>query len=218
MGFYAHHKIEIIKTILLRSTNIWMKEKIKQQLEKLMQTDKESSLIRRIQRCGDRQAAEELISIHYREIYAFVFRQTGDMETAMDVTQEVFLAVLQSIHRYDPKQAGFRTWMYRIASHKLTDVFRSAEYRFCRDAVPLDGLSLPEDADLEERWLEAEQLGAIQKWITEQQDDAQNILRLRFYGEKNFREIAEILKLPEGTVKTKYYTAIRFLRKEAREP
>ena len=218
MGFYAHHKIEMIKTILLRSTNIWMKEKIKQQLEKLMQTDKESSLIRRIQRCGDRQAAEELISIHYREIYAFVFRQTGDMETAMDVTQEVFLAVLQSIHRYDQKQAGFRTWMYRIASHKLADVFRSAESRFYRNAVPLDGLSLPEDADLEEKWLETEQLGAIQQWIAGLPDEAQSILRLRFYGEKSFREIAEILKLPEGTVKTKYYTAIRFLRKEARKP
>lgn len=183
-----------------------------------MQTEQESYLIRRIQRHGDRQAAEELISIHYREIYAFVFRQTGDMETAMDVTQEVFLAVLQSIHRYDPKRAGFRTWMYRIASHKLTDVFRSPKYRFRQNAVPLDGLSLPEDADLEEQWLEAEQLSAIQRLITELPDEAQSILRLRFYGEKNFREIAEILKLPEGTVKTKYYTAIRILRKEARKP
>lgn len=183
-----------------------------------MQTEQEFALIRRIQRHGDRQAAEEPISIHYREIYAFVFRQTGDLETAMDVTQEVFLAVLQSIHRYDPKRAGFRTWMYRIASHKLTDVFRSAEYRFRQNAVPLDSLSLPEDAALEEQWLEAEQFGAIQQLITGLPEETQSILRLRFYGEKNFREIAEILKLPEGTVKTKYYTAIRFLRKEAQRP
>ena len=183
-----------------------------------MQSEKESTLIKRIQRQGDRQAAEALISIYYREIYAFVFRQTGDMETAMDVTQEVFLAVLQSIHRYDPKQAGFRTWMYRIASHKLADLFRSAEYRFRRNTVPLDTLELPGDADPEEQWLEAEELGAIQQLITELPEEAQSILRLRFYGEKSFREIAEILKLPEGTVKTKYYTAIRFLRKEAQLP
>ena len=47
-------------------------------------------------------------------------------------------------------------------------------------------------------------LSAMQRFITELPDEAQSILRLRFYGEKSFREIAEILKLPEGTVKTKY--------------
>lgn len=182
-----------------------------------MQTEQESYLIRRIQRHGDRQAAEDLISIHYREIYAFVFRQTGDMETAMDVTQEVFLAVLQSIHRYDPKRAGFRTWMYRIASHKLTDLFRSPAYRLRQNAIPIEELSLPDDGSPEEQWLEAETLQKVRKDIAELPDELQSILRLRFYGEKNFREIAEILSLPEGTVKTRYYAAIRMLRKEAGE-
>ena len=182
-----------------------------------MQNEKEARLIRRIQRQGDRQAAEELISAHYREIYAFAFRQTGDMEAAMDLTQEVFLAVLQSIHRYDPKRAGFRTWLYRIASHKLADLFRSPEYQFRQKAVPLEELTLPGDGSPEEQWLEADQLRQLQLRITELPDEIQSILRLRFYGEKNFREIAEILSLPEGTVKTKYYAAIRTLRKEADE-
>ena len=182
-----------------------------------MQTEKESSLIRRIQHHGDRQAAEELISAHYREIYAFVFRQTGDLETAMDLTQEVFLAVLQSIHRYDPKRAGFRTWLYRIASHKLADLFRSPEYRFRQKTVPLEELMIPCDGSPEEQWLETEELQRLQQYIAELPDEIQSILRLRFYGEKNFREIAEILSLPEGTVKARYYAAIRTLRKEASE-
>ena len=182
-----------------------------------MRTEKENSLIKRIQRQGDRRAAEELISAHYREIYAYVFRQTGDLETAMDLTQEVFLAVLQSIHRYDPKKAGFRTWLYRIASNKLADLFRSPAYRFRQKTIPLEELTLPANGSPEEQWLDAEELRQLQRHIAELPDELQSILRLRFYGEKNFREIAEILSLPEGTVKTRYYAAIRTLRKEAGE-
>ena len=182
-----------------------------------MRTEKENSLIKRIQRQGDRRAAEELISAHYREIYAYVFRQTGDLETAMDLTQEVFLAVLQSIHRYDPKKAGFRTWLYRIASNKLADLFRSPAYRFRQKTIPLEELTLPANGSPEEQWLDAEELRQLQRHIAVLPDELQSILRLRFYGEKNFREIAEILSLPEGTVKTRYYAAIRTLRKEAGE-
>ena len=182
-----------------------------------MSIEKEDSLIKRVQRKGDRRAAEELISAHYREIYAFVYRQTGDLENAMDLTQEIFLAVLQSIQRYDPKLAGFRTWLYRIASHKLADQFRSAEYQFRQKLVPLEDLTVPDDGSPEERWMDAEELRQLQQHITELPDEIQSILRLRFYAEKSFREIAEILSLPEGTVKTKYYAAIRTLRKEAEE-
>ena len=182
-----------------------------------MSIDKEASLIKRIQRQGDRRAAEKLISSHYREIYAFVYRQTGDLENAMDLTQEIFLAVLQSIHRYDPKLAGFRTWLYRIAAHKLADLFRSPEYRFRQKILPLEDLTIPDDGSPEEQWLETETLRQVQQHLAELPDELQSILRLRFYGEKNFREIAEILSLPEGTVKTRYYAAIRTLRKEANE-
>ncbi len=182
-----------------------------------MSDKKEASLIKHIQRQGDRQAAEVLISAYYREIYAFAFRQTGNMDSAMDLTQEIFLAVLQSIQRYDPKQAGFRTWLYRIAAHKLSDLFRSPAYRLRQNAIPIEELSLPDDGSPEEQWLEAETLQKVRKDIAELPDELQSILRLRFYGEKNFREIAEILSLPEGTVKTRYYAAIRTLRKEAGE-
>ena len=58
-------------------------------------------------------------------------------------------------------------------------------------------------------------LRQLQLRIADLPDEIQSILRLRFYGEAGFRQIAEILALPEGTVKTKYYTTIRMLREEA---
>lgn len=79
-----------------------------------MQTD--NQLIRRIKKKQDKKAADELIRRYYREIYAFTYRQTGERELALDLTQEIFITVLQGIYAFDEKKAGFRTWAYRVAA------------------------------------------------------------------------------------------------------
>ena len=86
----------------------------------------ERKLIRNIKYRQDREAANELISHYYQEIFAYAFRQTGDQELAMDLTQEIFLSVLRGIGGFDERKAGFRTWLYRIASNRITDYYRSS--------------------------------------------------------------------------------------------
>ena len=83
--------------------------------------DGESGLIRRIQRYGSRKAADLLVRGYYEEIYVCVCRQVGNREDAMDLTQEIFIAALQSIGRYDSKKSAFRTWLHAIAAHKVID-------------------------------------------------------------------------------------------------
>ena len=84
-----------------------------------MQTD--NQLIRRIKKKQDKKAADELIRRYYREIYAFTYRQTGERELALDLTQEIFITVLQGIYALDEKKAGFLTWAYRVAANRVTD-------------------------------------------------------------------------------------------------
>lgn len=67
-----------------------------------MQTD--NQLIRRIKKKQDKKAADELIRRYYREIYAFTYRQTGERELALDLTQEIFITVLQGIYAFDAFQ------------------------------------------------------------------------------------------------------------------
>lgn len=69
--------------------------------------DQEVKWIRDTQRHGSRAAAEALISSYYDEIYRFAYRQTGNREDAMDLTQNIFLAVLWAIHSYNGKKATF---------------------------------------------------------------------------------------------------------------
>ena len=95
--------------------------------------EQEQKWIRDIQRRNSRQAAERLIDAYYDEIYRFACRQTGNKEDAMDLTQNIFLAVLRALPSYDRRKAGFRTWLYRIAVNKSVDTRR----RMGPETVPI---------------------------------------------------------------------------------
>ena len=160
--------------------------------------DQERKWIREVQRHRSQTAADHLIRAHYDEIYRFVYRQTGHMEDAMDLTQDIFLAVLRAIHTYDEGKAAFRTWLFRIAANKVIDARRRA---------PLE-----EDfaAQVADRLL----LDQIEAYVSALDAQTQAIFRLRLYGERTFPEIAAALEVPEPAVKAKYYRLMGRLRKE----
>lgn len=68
----------------------------------------ENRLIRRI-KLGSRKDTDKLVRGYYDEIFVYVFRQISDRETAMDLTQEIFISMLRTIHTFDRKKASFRT-------------------------------------------------------------------------------------------------------------
>ena len=93
----------------------------------------EQKLIKRIKKKQDKEAANALILYYYKEIYAYVYRQTGNEELAKDLTQDIFIQILQKITMFDHKKASFRTWMYRIIeSHRIRYVIIiEARYIVC---------------------------------------------------------------------------------------
>lgn len=178
-----------------------------------MDTRQEHKLIRRVQRYSDRVAADELVRFYYREIYAFAYKQTGNIDLAMDLTQETFIAVLQSIVYYDAGKAGFRTWLYRIASNKIVDYFRSAQYKRQSSMIDLESIVIPSEESVEESYMDEELKRQAVDAIAELPFDSQQILRLKVYAEYTFVEIAKVLSIPESTIKTKYYSALKQLRR-----
>lgn len=92
----------------------------------------EQKLIKRIKKKQDKEAANALISYYYKEVYAYVYRQTGNEELAKDLTQDIFIQILQKITIFDHKKASFRTWMYRIGLHRIRYVIIiEARYIVC---------------------------------------------------------------------------------------
>lgn len=179
----------------------------------------ENYLIRKIKKYGDRQAANELVDRYYREIYAFAYRQTTDMELAMDLTQEIFIAVLKGISTFDHRKAGFRTWLYQIASNKITDYYRSRYHR--QQELEVYGELLEEqmvDFELEEQMIqkvyEEQMMKSIMQVIVKYGNEWILIFQMKLFLDKTFDEIAAELKISENTVKTRYYTMLKRLRKE----
>ncbi len=170
----------------------------------------EQQWIREIQRKGSRKAADSLIRAYYDEIYRFVYRQTGQKEDAMDLTQSVFLAMLRALPGYQPEKAAFRTWLYRIATNKVIDARRKKRLEF----LPLEDVEIPDREDFSLQIQDRSQLAQIEDYVSGLDPQLQAVFRLRLYGERSFQEIAAALGEPETTVKTRYYRLLSKLRKE----
>lgn len=171
----------------------------------------EQLLLRRIKHGQDKKAADTLIRKYYEEVYAYVYRQIGEKQQAMDITQDIFLSMLQTVWNYDSKKAKFRTWLYSIATHKVVDFYRSREYRKELQSIDV-ALPIAMEFDLEREVTDKELVERIFEYLHTQDTCLEKIFRLKFYGEYTFSQIGQALGIPESTVKTKYYTAIKNIK------
>lgn len=174
--------------------------------------DRDLKLIKQIKKKGNEAAANELVSHYYREIYHYVFKQTLDQEQSRDLTQEIFINMLQGLHQFEGKRASFRTWLYKIATYKLVDYFRSKYYKFRNLSDSLDTIEIREQEDFTESLLYKEEFSAVMEIVNGLETSHQQIFRLKLFGEYTFQEIAASLQIPESTVKTKYYRSLKFVR------
>lgn len=187
-----------------------------------MQT--EQKLIKRIKKKQDKEAANILISYYYKEIYAYVYRQTGNEELAKDLTQDIFIQILQKITMFDHKKASFRTWIYRIASNKIYDHYRSKTHRLSLKREPIDmtdenmelqnnnlGLAIK---DLSELIVNKELIEKIMEIVSLYKQEWQEIFYMKCFEERTFQDISQRLNISENTVKSRFYKMIRQIKSE----
>jgi len=175
--------------------------------------ERELKWVRDIVRRGSRKAADQLVREYYDDIYAFVFRQIGNREDALDVTQECFLAALRSLPFYNPQKAGLRTWLYHIASHKVIDQRRKRKIQY----LPIEEQELVDERDFTQDIQNHEQLRQVEELVCAMDPQIQEVFRLRVYAEYSFPEIAAVLAQPESKIKAQYYRLSARLRKEMSE-
>lgn len=169
----------------------------------------EQKWIRAILRRGDRAAADALVRTYYNDVYAYIWRQVGEPENALDLTQECFIAALRSLASYDCRKSAFRTWLYHIAAHKIIDHRR----KFRTVTVPLtEDISSSEDftAMVHDQAL----LEQAEELVGREDALEQEIFRLRVYGQCSFPQIAVVTGQAEAKVKSRYYRLLERLKKE----
>lgn len=179
----------------------------------------DDQLIRKINRRQDKAAANELVQRYYKEIYIYVYRQVGERETAMDLTQDIFVSILQGIHLYDAKKASFRTWAYRIASNKLSDYWRkrAVVQNISQSDAITEKREYTEDKqeqDVLALMIERETLHEVMGLVYSFDPSWADIFVHKMIMEETFSEISKQLRLSENTVKTRYYKVLKTIRKQ----
>ena len=158
---------------------------------------------------SSKDAADQLVRAYYDDIFGFVCRQVNNRENALDLTQDIFIAALRSLPSYNAKKAGFRTWLYRIATNKVIDARRKVQ----PVTVDLDEDEVME-GDFSDAVLDRELLQRIEEYVRGLDPDIQTLFRLRIYGEYSFPEIAAALSQPEAKIKAQYYRLMKRVREE----
>ena len=168
---------------------------------------------------GDEQAFAALVARHRRELYNFLARFTGEPALAEDIFQEAFLQIHLSAATFDPNRR-LKPWLFTIAANKARDAMRR---RTRQQAAPLDAAISSTDnrqttyADLmpsnipppDERILNLETRQAVQKIVQEMPEGLRAVLVLNYFQEFPYKDIAEILNVPLGTVKSRLHAAVK---------
>jgi RNA polymerase sigma-70 factor, ECF subfamily len=182
----------------------------------------DETLMVRYQR-GDRQAFAALVRRHHRPLYNFVLRQLHKPSTAEDVTQDVFLRVVQNASEFK-HEARFSTWVYTIARNLCIDQLRKAVHRRHpsldqpmgpgEDARVLgDGVADEHPGTSAERSAASSEMMAILVQAVEALPEEQReVFLLREVANLPFKEIAEVTKSSENTVKSRMRYALDRLR------
>jgi len=148
---------------------------------------------------GDASALDALLRLHYDRVYAICRRMTGNDHDALDATQDALIALTRGLPRYDGR-AAFSTWAYRVATNACLDELRRRRRRpvpdsdMMIDAAPASGIPL--DQTITDRMVIDDALATLAP-------DFRAPVVLRDVLGLDYAEIAEVLEIPAGTVRSR---------------
>jgi len=163
-----------------------------------------------ISRClsGEEAAWEELVRLHTRHVYGLCYRFTGSGSEAQDLTQEIFLRVFRTLKSFRSSEGSFHTWLARLTRNLLIDHYRRTRQERVTDPLEeqvqavdrqVAGTTPRPDQALAGREASEVLDAALQKLSPELRE----AVILRDLQEMEYREIAQVLDIPEGTVKSR---------------
>ena len=179
----------------------------------------EEQLVRRAQQ-GDNGAFEELLLLHQKKVYNLCLRMSANQDDALDLSQEAFIKAWRSIGQYQ-FEASFSTWLFRLTSNVCIDFLRRKKRRqetslteSYDDSDEGAELSLPDVQPLpEQQAITNETKMELAQAMAQLAPDHREILQLRVIEDLPYEQIADILGVRVGTVKSRLARARLSLRK-----
>jgi len=162
-----------------------------------------------VERClgGDETAWEDLLRVHTRRVYAICYRFTGSDQEAQDLTQDVFLRVFRSLASFRAGEGSFTVWLGRLTRNLLIDHYRRTKLERMTDSIEGHLPMIEEKTAMSARTdglvagREASEL--LQSALQKLSPELRETVILRDLQELEYKEIAQVLNVPEGTVKSR---------------
>lgn len=184
----------------------------------LLQREKEQETVaseyesRRLKRARalDRNVLAAIYDDYHKPMYGYIYRRVGDVETARDLTAEVFRRFLQAIHNGNGPRDNLRAWLYRVAHNIIVDHYRRRDNQ---QQYPLDEDLLSEHdnpGQAAEQTIQVEQVRTALTYLT---PDQQQVVTLKFLEGMTNKEVAEITGKPVGAVKSLQHRALAALQR-----
>ena len=177
-----------------------------------MTKDEELHIIRRA-RSGDMRAFETLVLDNQKNVYNLALKMLGSEEDAKDAAQETFLRAYRSLDSFH-SDSRFSVWLYRTASNVCIDFLRRKKRRaeismtFSNEEDGKSELEIPDERFSPEAMLEkAERIRSLREGLQKLPEEYRRILTMREVGGMSYEELAQILELELGTVKSKLFRA-----------
>ncbi|PYV83752.1 MAG: RNA polymerase subunit sigma-24 [Acidobacteria bacterium] len=169
-----------------------------------------------VRRCvaGDAAAWEEIVQKYHRRIYNICYRFAGSANDAEDLTQEVFIKMYRTLNTYDVERGAFMTWVTTMTRNLLVDHFRKTKNERItdsleatpsehEDAMPLSE-RIPDQGPTPDAGVQSREISeAVHQALQKLSPELREAVILRDLQDMDYREIATVLRVPEGTVKSR---------------
>ncbi len=159
----------------------------------------------------DREAISEIYDAYQQLIYRYIYRQIGDVDTARDLTSEVFNRFLLALKNGKGPTKQLKPWLYRVAHNTVVDFYRRQQHR---NHLPLDNIPLYSNEDpvqTTELRMEVERIRLVLTNLTPHQ---RQVITLKFFAGLSNQEIAEVMDKPVGAVKALQHRAVAALQRQ----
>lgn len=148
---------------------------------------------------------------YFDRIYNFLYRQTDDEATAGDLCSQTFVNALNNLYRYEFRGFPFSAWLYKIAGNEVNKFYRKNKGKKVFSIEEVKVRELMEQAS--DEWDE-EMINRVIAYMNELPTEMVQVLELRFFEDKDFKEIAFILDITESGAKMRTYRALDKLRQQ----
>ncbi len=178
----------------------------------LKEKDDVSILVEKI-RDGEREAFRELVLLYQKKVFVLAYSFFRNREDALDIVQETFLRLYEKIDMYE-KGKNFQSWLMQIAKNLCVDYYRKnlGKRREMESDQSLDELKLAAPAEPGgERSSDLKTL--FSRCVDKLAEKQKLVFVMRHYNELQYNEIAQVLRISEGTVKSLHFKAVQNMRK-----